>query len=97
MKSAQDTRGADLQFSSFETEAYQNITGSAQIDTEYTAHVDITPVAEDAWIRVTAANLGTNTSGVGKLIPAGSFRSVRIPKGYYLTSSSEINVVPYGN
>jgi hypothetical protein len=96
MKTARDGRGEALQFSSFETADYQNVTTAVQFSTEAQTFVDVTPMTDDAWIKV-ASSAPTAATGEGKLIPFGGFRSVRIPKAYYIASDAEINVVPYGN
>ena len=97
MRTARDSRGDPLQFSSLETENYQNFsTVAVQFSTAAATLVDVTPTTGDAWIKVESSS-PTAATGEGKLIPFGSFRSIKIPKAYYIVSDTEINVTPYGN
>ena len=96
MKAAKDSNAVPLQFSSFDTDGYVNLTAPTQISTVAQSFVDVTPTSNDAWIKVTATSTAAVTTQ-GKLIPFGGFRSVRIPKGHWIASDTEINVVPYGN
>ena len=97
MRTARDGRGDPLQFSSLETENYQNFsTTPVQFSTAAATLVDVTPTTGDAWIKIGESPLSA-AQGEGKLIPFGSFRSIKIPKAYYIASDTEINVVPYGN
>ena len=97
MQDAKDNKGVPLGFSSFDTLDYQNVSTTAvQFNTESFIHVDVTPIAGDAWIKVESSE-PTAATNEGKLIPFGQFRSVKIPKAYYIVSDTLINVVPYGN
>ena len=96
MKTARDGRGDVLQFGTLETENYQNVTTGVQFSTDAQTFVDVTPTGSDAWIKITST-LQTAVTTEGKLIPFGGFRTLRIPKAYYIASDAEVNVVPYGN
>ena len=96
MITAKDGQSNPLPFASLDTIDYVNVsTTPVQLSTAGFVHVDVTPTTSDAWIKVESAS-PTAVQGEGKLIPFGGFRSIKVPKSYYIVSDTEVNVVPYG-
>jgi hypothetical protein len=95
MKTAKDANQYPLQFGTLVSADYTNVTTSEQVATLTEKYVRITPTTNDAWVKITIAS-ATGTATEGILIPFGSSLTLVIPKAYYITSDTEINVVPYG-
>jgi hypothetical protein len=95
MKTARDSRQYPLQFGELATKKAKQITTSTIVDATTQTYVRITPTTNDAWIQVTV-DTATGAVGSGALIPFGSSITLVVPKNYYVTSNTEVNVVPYG-
>jgi hypothetical protein len=95
MKTAKDANSYPLQFGTLVTTAGVLVTTGVQIDADTQKYVRITPTAGDAWVKI-ESTLPTAGVGAGALIPFGSSLTLVIAKAYYIASTTEINVVPYG-
>jgi hypothetical protein len=91
---AEDRYANKMQFSSIDTAGAANVTTSTSAFAG--KHVVITPVNNDAWIKIGS---GTQTAATnqGKLITFGSSYTLTVRGGHEIASSQTVNVCPLGD
>lgn len=95
-KLAEDKYNNKAQFARLDTENSVEVTTDAVLNADYIQMVRIVPTSADAWVSIEAAAT-TPAVGTGSFIPFGSSITTKVPAGWHIGSTAEVNVTPWGS